>query len=75
VQLTNEEYERLNALYNVMVTAINDSELDAENVRAVLARITVELFLHDFSVEEFVRTMTGVFLFEKNFIPDQKEMH
>ena len=75
MQITSEEFERLNALYNQMVTAINDSDLDPENVRAVLARITVELFLHDFSVEEFVRTMAGVFMFERNFIPDQKEMH
>jgi hypothetical protein len=75
MQITSEEFERLNALYNQMVTAINDSDLDPENVRAVLARITVELFLNDYSVEEFVRAMAGVFMFERNFIPDQKEMH
>lgn len=75
MQLTKEEFERLNALYNKMVTSINDSDLEPENVRAVLARITVELFLKDYSVEEFIHTMAGVFMFERNFIPDQKEMH
>ena len=73
--MNKNEFESLNALYSTVVTSINDSGLTHEDVRAVLVRITVELFLKEYSMEQFITTMANVYQFEKNFTPELKEMH
>jgi hypothetical protein len=73
--MNKNEFESLNALYNTVVKSINDSGLGHEDVRAVLVRITVELFLKEYSIEQFITTMANVYQFEKNFTPELKEMH
>jgi hypothetical protein len=74
MRLTDDEIKSLDKLHNEVVALITQSGLDFQGARAVMSRLTVEMFLND-SFDDFMDTMAGIYKIEKLYLFDQKEMH
>jgi hypothetical protein len=67
--------ERVNALNNQLLILINNSEATHIEVQTAVARLVVEVFIHDHNLPQFINTLGQIFQYKKSITPEPHEVH